>query len=110
MGPRLQHRRIIRSTTDSLSRLAEAKTEVAAGLRTEPVAKHVKNLTKPNSVSKTMRNVGVALIASPDIITDPVGAALVAGSYVMKSRDPIKLDDLAVETRKILRDIQSLRL
>lgn len=70
----------------------------------------MKDLTKPNSVSKTMRNVGMALLSSPDVVTDVPGVALVAGSYVMKKKDPTKLEDLATETRKILRDIQNLEL
>jgi hypothetical protein len=106
----LQGKRVFRSTTESISRLVETKAEVATHLGSKRVARHVRDLTRPNSIGKTMRTVGVALLSSPDIVTDVPGAALVAGSYVMRKKDPTKLDDLAEETRKILRDIQSLRL
>lgn len=106
----MQEKRLVRSAADSLTRLAEAKAEVTSHTNQAPLAQHVKNLTKPNSVSKTMKTVGMALLSSPDVVTDVPGVALVAGSYVMKKRDPTKLDDLAAETRKILRDIQSLSL
>ena len=106
----MQQKKLIHSTADSLSRLAEARAEVATHVDQTPVARHVKDLTKPNSVSKTMKTVGMALLASPDVVTDVPGVALVAGSYIMKKKEPTKLDDLAAETRKILRDIQSLSL
>ncbi len=106
----MQEKKLVRSTAESVSRLMDARTEVATRVNPVHVSKHVRDLTKPNSVSKTMRRVGMALIASPDVVTDIPGAALVAGSYVMKKRDPSKLDDLAAETRKILRDIRDLRL
>jgi len=106
----LQERRLVRSKADSLSRVAEARSEVADRVNTAQVSKHVRDLTKPNSVSKTMRTVGMALLASPDIVTDVPGAALVAGSYVAKRKEPTKLEDLASETRKILRDILGLSL
>lgn len=106
----MKEKKLIRSTTDSLSRLAEDKADATTHMDQTPVARHVKDLTKPNSVSKTMKTVGMALLSSPDMVTDVPGVALVAGSYIMKKREPTKLDDLAAETRKILRDIQSLRL
>jgi hypothetical protein len=106
----LQQKKLLRSKTDSLSRLADAKAEVASHVDTSSVSRHMNDLTKPNSVSKTMKKVGFALLASPDIVTDVPGVALVATSYVMKKKDPIGLGELASETRKILRDINSLSL
>lgn len=57
-----------------------------------------------------MKKVGVALIAAPDPITAVPGVALVASSYIMKKKQPTSLGDLAEETRKILRDIESISL
>lgn len=108
--PGLQEKKLLRSTADSFSRLAEARSEVARSANHAPVEQHVRNLTKPNSVSRTMKTVGMALLSSPDVVTDVPAVALVAGSYVMKKKDPTKLDDIATETRKILRDLQSLSL
>jgi hypothetical protein len=58
-----------------------------------------------------MKKAGVALIVgTPDPITAVPGVALIATSYMVRRKDPTKLDDLAAETRRILRDIQSLSL
>jgi len=58
-----------------------------------------------------LRKAGVALIvATPDPFTAIPGVAMIATSYAMKRKDPAKLDDLAAETRKILRDLESIRL
>ena len=68
-------------------------------------------LSNPKSPTSAMRKAGVALIVgTPDPITAVPGVALIATSYIMKKKEPAKLADLATETRKILRDIQSLRL
>jgi len=57
-----------------------------------------------------MRKLGVALVAAPDPITGVPGVALLASSVVMKRREPAGIAELAKETRKVLREIQSLRI
>ncbi len=107
----MQEKKIVRSVADSLSRLSETKAEVASRVDTTAVKQHASKLTNPSSPSKALRKAGVALIvATPDPVTAVPGVALIASSYAVRGKDPTKLDDLAVETRKILRDIQSLRL
>jgi hypothetical protein len=106
----VQDKKIIRSATESASRLAGTRTEVAAGVDSGNAVRHIQTLTKPNSLSKTMRKVGVGLVAAPDPITTVAGAALITGSYMTKRKDPVGLTELAAETRKILRDMQSLTL
>jgi hypothetical protein len=107
----MEGKRIVRSVADSLTRLNEAKGHVASSLDTKPIANRVNKLSKPGSPSSAMKKAGFALIiGTPDPITAVPGVALIAASYATKRRDPAKLEDLATETRKILRDIQSLRL
>ncbi len=107
----MQEKRIVRSVAGSLNRLKEAKSSVASSVDTKHVARSLKKVSRPSSPSSTMRKAGVALIvATPDPFTAVPGVALVAASYAAKSREPTKLDDLAAETRRILRDIQSLSL
>ena len=102
---------MVRSVADSLSRLQKARGQVASSLDTKSVARQVKMVSKPSSPGSAMKKAGVALIVgAPDPITAVPGVALVATSYAMKRKEPAKLDDLAVETRKILRDLASLRL
>jgi len=105
----MEEKRIARSVADSLTRLQEAKSNVASSINTEHVARHLNKVSRPNSPSSTLKKAGVALIvATPDPVTAVPGVALLAASYAAKLNEPAKLDDLAVEARKILRDIQGL--
>jgi len=74
------------------------------------VERKLRDVTKPPSLSGGMRKAGVALIAAPDPFTGIPGVALLASSIAVKKREPASLGTLAQETRKILRDIQSLKL
>jgi len=106
----LQEKRILRSTTDSLARIADARSEVISRVDPRGVVRNIQTVTKPNSVSKTMRKAAIGLIAAPDPVTTVAGAALLTGSFVTKRNDPTSLADLAAETRKVMRDIRSLTL
>jgi hypothetical protein len=107
----LQEKKIAHSVAESLTRVAEARSSVAESVDTSKVKSHISKLSNPGSPSSAMRKAGVALIVGiPDPITAVPGVALLAASYASKRRDPTRLDDLAAETRKILRDIQSLSL
>ncbi len=107
----MEQKKIIHSVADSLSRLSEAHAQVSSSVDTKTVARQVKKISKPGSPSSALKKAGVALIVgSPDPITAVPGVALLATSYAVKRKDPTKLDDLAAETRKILRDMQSLSL
>ena len=55
-----------------------------------------------------MRKAGMALILAPDPITGVPGVALLASSFVVKRKEPASLGSLAQETRKVLKEIQSL--
>ncbi|MDA4126474.1 MAG: hypothetical protein OK452_04630 [Thaumarchaeota archaeon] len=107
----MQEKRIIRSAADSLVRLGEAKAQVASSTNPAPVKRQINNLTKPGTPSSTLKKAGVALIvATPDPFTAVPGVAMIAASYALKRKDPAKLDDLAAEARKIIRDLESFRL
>jgi hypothetical protein len=107
----MEEKRIARSVADSLTRLQEARSNVASSTDTKHLARRLSNVSRPNSPSSTLKKAGVALIvATPDPVTAVPGIALIAASYAAKRNEPAKLDDLAAETRKILRDVQSLSL
>lgn len=105
-----QQRKLVRATTESASRLADEKASVATALDTAAVKGQVQRAAKPNSLAGGMKKAGVALLVAPDPITDVAGVALLAGSVAMKRSEPAGLDHLAAETRKMLKDLQSLRL
>jgi len=110
-GREMEEKKIVHSVADSLARLEEAKSHVSSCVDTKPVMKHLNGLSKPGSPSSAMKKAGIALIvATPDPITAVPGVALIAASFATKRKDPTKLEDLATETRKILGEIQSLRL
>ena len=105
----MEEKRIARSVADSLTRLQEAKSNVASSIDTRHVRHQLNRVSKPSSPSSTLKKAGVALIVvTPDPVTAVPGVALIAASYVAKHNEPAKLDDLAAEARKILRDLQSL--
>jgi hypothetical protein len=103
-------KRLIRSSTDSVSRLVNEKASVAGAVDASSLNQSFDNLTKPPSLSGGMRKAGIALIVTPDPFTTVAGVALLASSSVTKRREPAGLGTLAQETRKVLREIQSLRL
>ena len=107
----MEEKRLVRSVVDSLTRLRETKRSVASSVDTKDVSRHLTRVSKPGSPSSTLKKAGVALIVvTPDPITAVPGVALIAASYATKRKEPAKLDDLAVETKKILSEIQSLSL
>jgi len=104
-------RRIVRTAADSLARLTEAKAQVATGVNSSSIRTQVNRLSRPGSPSSALKKAGVALIVvTPDPFTAVPGVALIASSYVAKRKEPAKLDDLAIETRKLLRELRSLSL
>ena len=110
-GEAMQEKRIVRALAGSISRLHEARTQVASSVDTTHISRRVKDVSKPNSPSASLKKAGVALVvAAPDPVTDVAGAALIATSYALWRKEPTKLEDLAAETRRILRDMQSLRI
>jgi hypothetical protein len=105
----LQGKKVVSSAVDSITRVVAAKSAVAASLDTSELKVHFNRLSKPGSPASAMKKAGVALIVvTPDPVTAVPGVALIAASYASERNDPAKLDDLAIEARKILRDIQSL--
>lgn len=105
-----RQRALVGAATSSLSRVAITRTEVSATLRSDAVKESVGRVVDPRSLIKGMRRLGVVLVAAPDPITGIPGAALLASSYILKRREPANLKLLAAETKKLMRDIQSLSL
>ena len=101
---------LVQSSALSVSRIAQTKAEAASAIDAATVTRKVETLTKPRSPGSVMKKLGIALIVAPDPITAVPGVALVASSYVLKKNEPASIAHLALETRKILRDVQSLSL
>ena len=107
----MREKGLARSVADSLSRLHETKAQVASTVNPAPLKRQVDGLAKPGSPSSALKKAGIALIvATPDPVTAVPGVALIATSYAIKRKDPAKLEYLAAETRRIIRDLRSLSL
>ncbi|MDG6914083.1 MAG: hypothetical protein JRN44_01525 [Nitrososphaerota archaeon] len=106
----MQERKVLQSAAESLGRIAELKSEIVERADTSTLSRQVEGLTKPKSPSSSMKKAGVALIAAPEPVTGVAGVALLATSFALKNKEPAKIADIAEETRKMLREIQSFRI
>ncbi len=103
-------RRVITSSAGSASRLAADKEHVAKELASSSVQDSLERVMRPKSISGGMKKIGIALVAAPDPVTGVPGVALLATSYAMKRKEPAGLGSLAKETKKVLREMESLRI
>jgi hypothetical protein len=67
----------------------------------------LRQVAKPNSISKTLRKAGIALILAPDPITAVPGAVMLGASFAARGREPLSPSSLCSETRKLLSEIGS---
>lgn len=67
----------------------------------------MKQVVRPNSISKTLRKAGLALILAPDPITAVPGVMMLGASLAMKGREPLTPASVFEETRKLLDEMSS---
>jgi hypothetical protein len=67
----------------------------------------LRQVAKPNSISKTMRKAGIGLVLAPDPITAVPGAILLGASLAMRGREPLSPASVFNETRKLLAEMGS---
>ena len=80
---------------------------VAAGLADAKTQEGLKQVARPNSISRTLRKAGVALILAPDPITAVPGAMMLGASFATKGREPLSPASVVEETRKLLAEMGS---
>jgi len=80
---------------------------VARGLADAETRDRLRQVAKPNSVSKTLRKAGVALILAPDPITAVPGAMMLGASLATRRREPLSSSSVFDETRKLLAELGS---
>ena len=98
----------LRSKAESAGRVLRQKKEVVSFLADPNTKTRVKEVVKPNSVSKTLGKAGVALLLSPDPITDVPGAIMLGASLAMKRSDPLSASSVYAEARKLMSELGSL--
>ena len=101
--------KLAQAAVAAYTRSAKANVETAAILANEGTAKALRLSTNPPKVSASLKKAGTLLVLAPDPLTAVPGVAMIALSFAAKSREPAGITDLIRESRKIMREIESLR-
>ena len=105
------HARLVKEGTNSLARTAQDRTHVATSLSSTETKKKLDHVVRPNSVPRTLKKAGLAMLLSPDPlgpITDVPGVVLLSASYVMKKKEPESIKSLFKEAQSVLDELQQL--
>jgi hypothetical protein len=100
----------MRMLVGSAKRISLDCAQVSQALDPRQTARSLSALAHPASLNGAIRTTGVALAIAPEPITTAAGLAMIAGSYLMKGREPASLTDLGRETASVLRGLSSLSL
>jgi len=103
--------RLVKAGTSSLARTSQDRAQVVRSLSNAETKKKLNQVVKPNSASKTLKKVGVAVLLSPDPlgpIVDIPGVVLLGASYAMKKGEPESIGSLFKATRSMLKELQQL--
>jgi hypothetical protein len=80
---------------------------VAGAVGDAKTRESLKQVVRPNSLSKTLRKAGVALILAPDPITAVPGAMMLGASFAMKGKEPLTPSSVYDETQRLLDEMGS---
>jgi L-aminopeptidase/D-esterase-like protein len=99
---------LLKSSASSTIRILKEREEVAGRLADAETAKRLREVVKPNSISRTLRKAGVALILAPDPITAVPGAMMLGASFATRGRQPLSPASVFEETQKLLDEMGSI--
>ncbi len=102
--------KLAKSSAKSIIRTARTRSEVGTALTGRGVQRGLQDVLRPRSLSSGIRKAGIALMLSPDPLTDIPGIALLASAYLIKKRDPSSIKTVMKEARRAIRDVESLRI
>lgn len=94
----------------SANSLLAMRKEITSALGRNELKKSLKNLVQPSDPSKGMRRIGMALLLSPDPLTDIPAAILIITSLLIRSRGPAALSSIVSESRRILSNLSLISL
>ena len=83
------------------------KEAVARQLADGQTKGKLKQVVRPNSLTKTLRRTGMALIIAPDPITAVPGVMMLGASLATRKREPLSSSSVFEETRKLLAELGS---
>jgi hypothetical protein len=98
---------VLKSSASSAIRVMRDRSAVADALADEETKARMKAVVRPNSLSKTLRKAGVALILAPDPITAVPGAVMLGASLATRGRQPMNPASVYDETQKMLDEMGS---
>jgi hypothetical protein len=98
---------LLKSSASSATRVMLERRAVAAALADTETRERLRQVVRPNSISKTLRKVGVALILAPDPITAVPGAMMLGASFATRRREPLTPASVVEETQKLLAEMDS---
>jgi hypothetical protein len=99
---------MISAKAESVTSILAQRSAVARSMGDAKTKDSLKQVVKPNSISKTLRRTGLALVLAPDPITAVPGAVLIGASIATRKRDALNAASVAEETRKILDEMGRL--
>jgi hypothetical protein len=99
--------RVLGSSASSATRVLKEHAMVAERLADGDTRNVLRQVAKPNSISKTMRKAGIGLLLAPDPVTAVPGAMLLGASLAMKGKEPLSPASVLNEARKLLAEIGS---
>jgi hypothetical protein len=101
----------VKAGANSLVRTSQDRMYVARNLSSTETKKRFNEVVKPNSVSRTLKKVGLTMLLSPDPlgpVADVPGVVLLGASYILKQREPANIESVFKETQLIFDELQPL--
>jgi hypothetical protein len=102
-----QRARLLKSSASSATRILEARAALAGVVADSATRNGLKGVARPNSLSRTLRKAGVALILAPDPVTAVPGAIMLGASLATRGKEPLRPASVYDETRKLLEEMGS---
>lgn len=99
---------LIKSRAKSAARIIDDRKSVAQSLASTRTRDSLKKVVKPNSISKTLRKAGVAMLLAPDPVTAVPGAVMLGASLATKKKEPLTPKSVYEEANKLLDEMGSL--
>lgn len=100
--------RLAKAAVSSYVRTSEDRHGAAEGLSHSSTNRKLQSVVNPPDISGSLKKAGTALVVvTPDPISDVAGLVLIGAGFAMRSRKPMSLESMLLETRKTLRDLQS---
>ncbi len=99
---------LVKAQARSVNRVLEARKEGAVALGDRETKVRLRRVVKPASMSRGLRNAGVALVLAPDPVTAIPGTVMIGASVIMKRREAASLSSMMEETGKLMSEMRNL--